>query len=107
MKKYARLFGSAALLAVLAWRVDLVLVARTLAGVQWGWWLGAVLCYAAAQGLSSLRWQALAVPLGPEDELVCPSAHVSRAEQMLEQMDGLNLLVIGYSGLDREVLGLL
>src|SRR5207249_270116 len=55
---------SAALLAVLAWRIDLVLVARTLAGVRWGWWLGAVLCYALAQGLSSLRWQALALPLG-------------------------------------------
>jgi uncharacterized membrane protein YbhN (UPF0104 family) len=64
MKKYARLFGSAALLAVLAWRVDLVLVARTLAGARWGWWLGAVLGYAGAQGLSSLRWQVLAAPLG-------------------------------------------
>ena len=64
MKKYARLLGSAALLAVLAWRVDLALVARTLAGVCWWWWLGALLCYVASQVLSSLRWQALAAPLG-------------------------------------------
>src|SRR5215831_5784715 len=64
MKKNARLFGSAALLAMLAWRVDLALVARTLAGVRWSCWLAAVLCYAVAQGLSSVRWQALALPLG-------------------------------------------
>jgi glycosyltransferase 2 family protein len=64
VKKYVRLLGSATLLAVLIWRVDLAQVARTLAGVCWWWWLGALLCYVASQVVSSLRWQALAVPLG-------------------------------------------
>jgi len=51
-------------------------------------------------------YPALAVPLGAEDELVCPSNHVEVAKQWLDRMDGVNLLVIGNSGLDREVLRL-
>ena len=49
-------------------------------------------------------YPALALPLGPSDELVCPSDHVRRAREMLDGMDGIDLLVIGYSGLDQEVL---
>jgi len=54
-----------------------------------------------------LRYPALAVPLGAEDELVCPPSHVSFLRKRLQAEDGLNLLVIGYSGLDTEVLKLL
>jgi hypothetical protein len=44
--------------------------------------------------------------LGSEDELVCPPNHVDFVRQRLKSIDGLNLLVIGYSGLDQEVLRL-
>jgi hypothetical protein len=39
-------------------------------------------------------YPALAVPLGPADELVCPTRHIEAARQSLDRMDGLNLLVI-------------
>jgi len=52
-------------------------------------------------------YPALSVPLGAEDQLVCPSEHLSEARTRLKRPDGINLLVIGYSGLDREVLQLL
>jgi hypothetical protein len=55
----------------------------------------------------TLRYPALAVPLGAEDELVCPPSHLSFLRKRLQAQDGLNLLVIGYSGLDTEVLKLL
>ncbi len=64
MKPYARLVGSAALLAVLAWRVDLARVGAALAGVRGGWWAAAVFGYAFAQLVSSVRWRLLAGPLG-------------------------------------------
>jgi hypothetical protein len=56
--------------------------------------------------MAAIYYPALAVPLGSADELVCPSKHVDAARHSLDRMDGLNLLVIGYSGLDQEVLGL-
>lgn len=55
----------------------------------------------------SLFYPALSVPLGSEDELVCPPTHVTFLREWLKKPDGLNLLVIGYSGLDQEVLNLL
>jgi hypothetical protein len=51
-------------------------------------------------------YPALALPLGPADEIVCPSSHIDAAKAAFARMDGLNLLVIGYSGLDEEVLRL-
>jgi hypothetical protein len=54
-----------------------------------------------------LFFPALSAPLGSEDELVCPPSHVEFLSQKLRSADGLNLLVIGYSGLDQEVLRLL
>jgi hypothetical protein len=54
-----------------------------------------------------LFYPVLSAPLGSEDELVCPEDHVDFLRQRLESLDGLNLLVIGYSGLDQEVLRLL
>lgn len=54
-----------------------------------------------------LFYPALSAPLGPGDELVCPPTHVDWLKQRLQAHDGLNLLVIGYSGLDEEVLKIL
>jgi glutamyl-tRNA reductase len=36
--------------------------------------------------------------------LVCPPEHISAARERLSAAEALNLLVIGYSGLDQEVL---
>ncbi|HZV27150.1 MAG TPA: hypothetical protein VFG00_12770, partial [Acidothermaceae bacterium] len=48
------------------------------------------------------------VPLGAEDELVCPESHIKCLwEHMTYAFDGLNVLVIGYSGIDNEVLNLI
>lgn len=73
--------------------------------------------FAVGQNLDKTRWDtsietavyypALALPLGPGDELVCPSTHLEVASETLKRMDGLNILVIGYSGLDERVLQLL
>ena len=54
-----------------------------------------------------LFYPALSVPVGSEDEIVCPPTHVEHARARLRDMDGINLLVIGYSGHDQEVLKLL
>jgi hypothetical protein len=57
--------------------------------------------------IPSLFFPALSVPLGTEDELVCPPTHVEVLRHRLQSTDGLNLLVVGYSGVDQEVLKLL
>jgi hypothetical protein len=55
-----------------------------------------------------LYYPALSAPLGAKDEIVCPGGHVERVhDHMRYAYKGLNILVIGYSGLDREVLNLL
>jgi hypothetical protein len=66
------------------------------------------------EALEDIRYQdrqlfypALSVPLGSADELVCPPEHVEHLERKLRDLPALNLLVIGYSGLDQEVLRLL
>jgi hypothetical protein len=53
------------------------------------------------------RFPALALPEGPEDRLVLPSAHLSWIRQRLAMAPNFDLLVIGYSGLDVEVLNLI
>jgi hypothetical protein len=58
-------------------------------------------------GGGRLYYPALSAPLGPGDELVCPPNHVAHLREKLRAYDGLHLLVIGYSGLDDEVLKLL
>lgn len=58
-------------------------------------------------GHDGVFYPALAVPLGADDQLVCPAKHVEAARGFLDSVDGLNLLVIGYSGIDNEVLRLL
>ena len=57
--------------------------------------------------VGELYFPALAAPLGEADEIVCPRDHVSHLATQLASMNALRLLVIGYSGIDREVLGLL
>lgn len=54
-----------------------------------------------------LYFPALSVPLGSADELVSPPAHVAFLKNWLDAQERLNVLVIGYSGLDQEVLRLL
>jgi hypothetical protein len=50
---------------------------------------------------------ALSIPVGEADELVCPSDHVQRLKEQLAAEEELNVLVLGYSGIDSEVLQLL
>jgi hypothetical protein len=50
---------------------------------------------------------ALAAPLGPEDELVCPPEHEEFVRQRLASADGIDLLVVGYSAYDQSVLKLI
>jgi hypothetical protein len=53
------------------------------------------------------RYPVLALPEGPEDELVAPPTHINFIERELSSFHQFDLLVIGYSGLDEAVLGLL
>jgi len=55
-------------------------------------------------------YPALAVPLGPDDEPVCDSAHLAELRRSLDQHSygyELHLLVIGYSCLDKTPLDLI
>lgn len=52
-------------------------------------------------------YPALSAPLGQEDELVCPPQHVDFLKNVTGHWDPLDVLVIGYSGLDQEVIELL
>ena len=52
-------------------------------------------------------YPALSTPLGAEDELSCPPEHIVHLKRVLGEMGEINLLVIGYSGLDQVVLQLL
>ena len=58
-------------------------------------------------GPPRLYYPALSVPVGADDELQCPGSHVAFLRERLSALGALNLLVIGYSGLDREVINLL
>jgi hypothetical protein len=51
-----------------------------------------------------LYFPALSAPLGPEDEVVCPNDHVEYLREVTGHWDPLDVLVIGYSGLDKNVL---
>jgi hypothetical protein len=54
-----------------------------------------------------LYYPALSVPLGTEDELVCPDQHVNYIKDITGHYEPLDVLVIGYSGLDQEALNLM
>jgi uncharacterized membrane protein YbhN (UPF0104 family) len=64
MKKVVRIAGCAALLGVLAWRMDYAGLGSAFARLDLAWWLLAVGLYIVAQVVSSERWRRLAVPLG-------------------------------------------
>lgn len=53
------------------------------------------------------RYPVLALPEGPEDDLVAPQKHIKFLEEALWSAHQIDLLVIGYSGLDDGVLTLL
>ena len=62
----------------------------------------------ASLRVGGLFYPALAVPVGPGDEtLQCPDLHSSLLWGRLADMPKINLLVVGYSGLDTVVAGLL
>ena len=62
---------------------------------------------ASATVSDHLYYPALSAPLGVEDELVCPPDHIEYLKRVTGHWDPLNVLVIGYSGLDQEVIKLL
>jgi hypothetical protein len=53
-----------------------------------------------------LYFPALAAPLGPDDEPICPPSHVEALRDRLQQHQGgeLHVLIIGYSCLDKSPL---
>jgi hypothetical protein len=55
----------------------------------------------------TIRYPALAAPEGPDDRLVMPVAHQEFFFDQVHQAQQIDVLVIGYSGLDREILGLI
>jgi uncharacterized membrane protein YbhN (UPF0104 family) len=64
VKKSWRLLVSAALVAVLAWRVDWGQIGSAFARLNGWFWLAALAVYLAAQTVSGLRWRILARAVG-------------------------------------------
>jgi hypothetical protein len=60
-----------------------------------------------AVGGEKLFYPVLSVPIGQDDELTCPEQHVEFLRDKLDQSQPIHLLLIGYSGNDREVLALI
>lgn len=54
-----------------------------------------------------LYFPALAAPVGVADELVCPPDHVAFLRQRFAETQPMHVLVIGYSGIDKEVVSLI
>jgi hypothetical protein len=54
-----------------------------------------------------LLYPALSVPLGPGDTFACPKPHLTFLQERLAAAAALDLLVIGYSALDEQILGML
>lgn len=52
-------------------------------------------------------YPALSVPVGAADELVCPPPHMEALRGQLVDASPIHLLVIGYSGLDQEVVNVI
>jgi hypothetical protein len=53
------------------------------------------------------RYPAIALPDGPKDRLVLPPAHRQHLQSLLHRSQEIDLLVLGYSALDTEVLQLI
>jgi hypothetical protein len=56
---------------------------------------------------ATTRYPALALPEGADDRLVLPTPHIQHLKQGIASTGEIDLLVIGYSGLDKQVLRLL
>lgn len=56
---------------------------------------------------STSRYPALALPMGAKDELVLPPSHLDAFQRLLARASQIDLLVLGYSGIDTEVLDLI
>lgn len=54
-----------------------------------------------------LYFPALAAPVGESDELVCPPEHVRFLRDRLAESQPMHLLMVGYSGIDHEVVRLI
>jgi len=53
------------------------------------------------------RYPALALPLGPDDQIIMPRQHIDRLVNGIHKAAEIDLLVIGYSGYDKAILKLL
>lgn len=53
------------------------------------------------------RYPALALPMGSKDELVLPPLHLEAFQELLGTSRQIDLLILGYSGIDTEVLELI
>ncbi|HEY8808543.1 MAG TPA: hypothetical protein VIM28_00860 [Solirubrobacterales bacterium] len=61
--------------------------------------------YAFPRSMNETKlFPALTVPVGEEDEVVCPPAHQSFLDRRLAAQTELDLLILGYSAYDRTVL---
>jgi hypothetical protein len=56
---------------------------------------------------STATYPALALPLGPDDEIVMPDQHVRFLKQRINSAGEVDLLTVGYSGYDKEILKLI
>lgn len=63
--------------------------------------------YRFASSPSCLFYPALSVPVGSQDELTCPKEHTENLSAQIKSEDRIDLLVIGYSGNDKEVINTL
>jgi len=52
-------------------------------------------------------YPALSTPFGSEDDLNCPAEHVEFLCEQFQGTDALEVLIIGYSGIDKALLRLL
>lgn len=55
----------------------------------------------------AIRYPAIALPEGPKDQLVLPREHLNFLQQSLASAAQVDILVLGYSALDTEVLDLI
>ena len=61
--------------------------------------------YVKRSALESTKlFPALAVPVGEEDDVICPGSHQSYLDERLRASEELDLLILGYSAYDRTVI---
>ena len=56
---------------------------------------------------TELFFPALSAPVGEADELICPPDHVNLLRARLTETQPMHVLVIGYSGIDKEIVSLI